>query len=425
MSGNGKRVLPASAASTAALIPFTQGAYAGGASGTTNSNDNLIDQLVGGLVHTKPATAAESRFFNPNTDNSNQTRTYSIDDEEIDEPPVPIPSTWRSDTDKDEPNWWVEQLKASTYGFAIGLFVVIPAVMLLTGQAEQLPIWQSMRTYVQSADVGIGVGEPAPNTVTATTAQEVRASDDSQTAVAAVQPVSQEPSPSQAVERAAPPAVQAEQPRNEVVTSSLGETSSLAEAPTRSSPKIIIVRPRQQPLVSAAIAAPAPESVPTPATAPAYELATPPAAPPAAEADGLGAATVTAARTSETTTTIETTAPAARVAPPASSVREVARMPEATISRPGAAAPAPLSVERAQVMLKNGKVDEGRMVLAKLASKGSGPAIFALAESFDPNVLAAWGTEGAKADPEKAKMFYSMALKQGVANAEGRLNALE
>ena len=65
------------------------------------------------------------------------------------------------------------------------------------------------------------------------------------------------------------------------------------------------------------------------------------------------------------------------------------------------------------------------MLLAKLASKGDGPAIFALAESFDPNVLAAWGTEGVNADPAKAKMFYNMALDMGIAGAETRLDALQ
>ena len=47
--------------------------------------------------------------------------------------------------------------------------------------------------------------------------------------------------------------------------------------------------------------------------------------------------------------------------------------------------------------------------LAKPARRGNTAAVFGLAESFDPSVLAALSASGVIAEPEKAKIFYSMA----------------
>ena len=168
MSGQNKRILPPSASTTAALIPISQSAYAGGLD-RASPNDALIDQLVGGLSQPPQQPAQDSSFFNHNNDFGANSRTYSIDDEEIDEPPVPIPSTWRQQQPVAEPNWYVEQLRASAYGFAIGLFVVIPAVMLLTGQTERIPSWQAVMSYAKATGSQLGldtlaVATPAPAT---------------------------------------------------------------------------------------------------------------------------------------------------------------------------------------------------------------------------------------------------------------------
>ena len=92
---------------------------------------------------------------------------------------------------------------------------------------------------------------------------------------------------------------------------------------------------------------------------------------------------------------------------------------------PGRQVPDAMTIETARFLIKNGKMEDGREILAKLASRGNAGAIFTLAESYDPNVLTRWGASGAKAEPEKAKIFYSMALSQGVEAAIVRLTALE
>ena len=47
------------------------------------------------------------------------------------------------------------------------------------------------------------------------------------------------------------------------------------------------------------------------------------------------------------------------------------------------------------------------------------------AETYDPNMLAAWGTRGAVADVAKARALYAKALNQGVGKAMMRLEGLK
>ena len=49
---------------------------------------------------------------------------------------------------------------------------------------------------------------------------------------------------------------------------------------------------------------------------------------------------------------------------------------------------------------------------------------FALAETYDPNMLAAWGTRGIAADVTKAKSLYFKARDLGVSRAQVRLEQL-
>ena len=53
------------------------------------------------------------------------------------------------------------------------------------------------------------------------------------------------------------------------------------------------------------------------------------------------------------------------------------------------------------------------------------PISFALAETYDPNMLAAWGTRGAIADVARAKALYHKSLGLGMARAQVRLEALQ
>jgi hypothetical protein len=74
--------------------------------------------------------------------------------------------------------------------------------------------------------------------------------------------------------------------------------------------------------------------------------------------------------------------------------------------------------------VESGDVTGAREMLAAAEESNHGPVSFALAETFDPNMLAAWGSRGAAADVAKARALYRKALSLGVANAQNRLDAL-
>jgi hypothetical protein len=63
-------------------------------------------------------------------------------------------------------------------------------------------------------------------------------------------------------------------------------------------------------------------------------------------------------------------------------------------------------------------------VLERAAETGSAPALFALAETYDPVILAAWGTLGTLGDVGKAQELYAKAFAGGVQEAKARLNEL-
>jgi hypothetical protein len=65
------------------------------------------------------------------------------------------------------------------------------------------------------------------------------------------------------------------------------------------------------------------------------------------------------------------------------------------------------------------------MLVVAEGTSPTGPVTFALAETYDPNKLAAWGTRGASADAVKARALYNKALNLGVSRAKERLDALE
>ena len=423
MSGQNKRILPPSASTTAALIPISQSAAYGGSIDRSSPNEALIDQLVGGLIQTQQPPAQDSSFFNHNADFAANSRTYSIDDEEIDEPPVPIPSTWRQQQPVAEPNWYVEQLRASAYGFAIGLFVVIPAVMLLTGQTERIPSWQAVISYAKATGSQLGL-----DTLTASSPAPAPTTKENQKIVAAA-PVSVAAAP---VSVAAAP-VEKTEPDADLRPVTQPVAASIA-------PKL--ATPNLAPLTAA------PAKSPTVAVVQVQPVAI---EKPAATEAGSEASTTSALTASETQIAAVdpnsvlpqpsplTAKPAVESAPAvvAPKARPPAERPQ---QRPAAVAavepgprPSPVTVPAkspnsiaiAHEKIKGGEMDEARIMLARLASQGNSNAVFALAETFDPNVLAAWGTHGEEANSEKAKMFYSMALSQGVSRAEMRIKALQ
>jgi hypothetical protein len=79
---------------------------------------------------------------------------------------------------------------------------------------------------------------------------------------------------------------------------------------------------------------------------------------------------------------------------------------------------------RANLLLSQGNVSPARVALERAAETGSASALFALAQTYDPHVLAAWGTLGTQGDVAKARELYAKALAGGVHEAQDRLNAL-
>jgi len=114
--------------------------------------------------------------------------------------------------------------------------------------------------------------------------------------------------------------------------------------------------------------------------------------------------------------------------PVASPVRPVA---VATLSVRQASAPADHSnpealrlMARGEQLIGQGDISAARQMLERAADLGHPPALFELAETYDPNTLAGWGTLGTQGDVGRARILYGKALAAGVAEAGTRLKAL-
>jgi hypothetical protein len=79
----------------------------------------------------------------------------------------------------------------------------------------------------------------------------------------------------------------------------------------------------------------------------------------------------------------------------------------------------------AKQRIDNGDVTGARDILSAAEVNAPGPISFALAETYDPNMLAAWGTRGAIADVARAKALYNKSLALGMSRAQARLEALQ
>ncbi|HJZ30769.1 MAG TPA: hypothetical protein VKF35_06675 [Hyphomicrobiaceae bacterium] len=79
----------------------------------------------------------------------------------------------------------------------------------------------------------------------------------------------------------------------------------------------------------------------------------------------------------------------------------------------------------AKQRIESGDVSGARDILTGAEGSAPGPVSFALAETYDPNMLAAWGTRGAIADVARAKALYHKSLGLGMARAQARLDALQ
>ena len=81
-------------------------------------------------------------------------------------------------------------------------------------------------------------------------------------------------------------------------------------------------------------------------------------------------------------------------------------------------------LSQAAQRIESGDVAGAREMLAGADDGGQGAVSFALAETYDPNMLAAWGTRGVAADAAKARALYRKAFDLGMARAQNRLDAL-
>jgi hypothetical protein len=78
----------------------------------------------------------------------------------------------------------------------------------------------------------------------------------------------------------------------------------------------------------------------------------------------------------------------------------------------------------ARQRVDSGDIAGARELLANGEEASQGAAVFALAETYDPNMLAAWGTRGVAADVARARALYRKALGLGAERAQVRLDAL-
>src|SRR5262245_20472417 len=102
----------------------------------------------------------------------------------------------------------------------------------------------------------------------------------------------------------------------------------------------------------------------------------------------------------------------------------VARPPEPA-TRPEPVRQVDDRLAAARQRIESGDVSGARDILSAAEGTAPGPISFALAETYDPNMLAAWGTRGAIADVARAKALYHKSLGFGMARAQARLEALQ
>ena len=78
----------------------------------------------------------------------------------------------------------------------------------------------------------------------------------------------------------------------------------------------------------------------------------------------------------------------------------------------------------ARALLRQGNIGAARLVLERAVEMGSAQASFALAETYDPLVLAKWGTYGTRGDASKGQALYARADAAGIHEPKARLEAL-
>jgi hypothetical protein len=109
---------------------------------------------------------------------------------------------------------------------------------------------------------------------------------------------------------------------------------------------------------------------------------------------------------------------------PAAQATEVAAMVQPAVSDPRGRPETARLIARASALLGQGDIGAARIVLERASDTGSARASFMLAETYDPAVLAAWGTYGTRGEVTKARELYAKAHAGGIQEARKRMNAL-
>jgi hypothetical protein len=79
----------------------------------------------------------------------------------------------------------------------------------------------------------------------------------------------------------------------------------------------------------------------------------------------------------------------------------------------------------AESYIRFGNVATARQLLLSREETEEAPVLFALAETYDPNMLAAWNARGIMADASRAVALYRRAVELGLHEAERRIAWLE
>ena len=79
----------------------------------------------------------------------------------------------------------------------------------------------------------------------------------------------------------------------------------------------------------------------------------------------------------------------------------------------------------AERFIATGDILAARAMLTDTAAAGDPRALFALAETYDPNLLASWSAGNIDPSPSYARLLYDAALRAGMPDAQTRLDALK
>ena len=81
-------------------------------------------------------------------------------------------------------------------------------------------------------------------------------------------------------------------------------------------------------------------------------------------------------------------------------------------------------MEHATLRLRQGDIGAARTFLERASELGSAQATFALAETYDPQILPKWGAYGTRSDASRARELYTKAEAAGITEAKQRFEAL-